>query len=52
VPTDLTEVYTRLAQLEQQNLQILAEVRSGGWPVRVSNGWLTLSGTVGPKGGR
>ena len=52
VPTDLTEVYTRLAQLEQQNLQILAEIRSGGWPVRVSNGWLTLSGTVGPKGGR
>lgn len=47
--TDLTPILERLAELEQQHYQLLGEIRSGGWPVRVSNGWLTLSGSVGAK---
>jgi hypothetical protein len=48
-PTDLTPIFERLAQLEQEHFQLLSEIRSGGWPVRVSNGWLTLTGVVGAK---
>jgi hypothetical protein len=50
--TDLTPILARLDQLEQEHATLLAEIRAGGWPVRVSNGWLTLSGTIGPKGVR
>jgi hypothetical protein len=55
-PTDLSDVIWRLDEvlakfdrLEQQHLAIVAEVRSGGWPVKVSNRLLSLSGSIGPK---
>ena len=48
-PTDLTPVYDRLAALEAQHAQLLQAINSGGWPVTVSNSWLTLRGIVGGK---
>lgn len=55
-PDDLAAILAQLAaieaalvRLDQEHDDLLAEVRAGGWPVRVTNGWLTLSGVVGPK---
>jgi hypothetical protein len=51
-PVDLEPILRRLDALEQQHGQILAEVRSGGWPVTL-RGWMgSFAGLIGPKPGR